>query len=155
MPGYLFAEHIRGSRISFDVVQSIKEVFRVSHTAAAIRYVNFCEYPVILACYGRSGRKWYHKSKQVPEYFYPVRSISKLSPGYRQSLSGYNGHREHEVDADLWIDAAGAESYEVMEVVWPVSRDTVMVFVWWKNERQIIDYGDEEEAVEFKEPTFK
>lgn len=155
MPEYLFDEHIRGSKISFDVIQSIKEAFRVSHTAAAIRYVNSCDYPVILACYGRSGRKWYHKSKQVPEYFYPVRSISNLSPGYQQSLLTNNVHQEHEVDADLWVDAAGAENYEVMEVVWPVSSETIMAFVWWKDKSQIIDYDAQDEAIEFKEPAFK
>lgn len=155
MPKYLFTEHTRGSRISFDVIRSIRDAFQVSYTAASIQYVNFCEYPVILACYVKSSRKWYHKSKQVPEYFYPVRSINRLSPGYQQCLFARPGQREFEVDADLWIDAAGAENYEVTEVVWHATPDTIMVFIWWKDESQIIEFESAENAIEDHEPTFK
>ena len=155
MPEYLFSQFIRGSEISFDVILSIKETFGVSLTAAAIRYVNSCDFPVLLACYGPSGRRWYHKSKQVPQYFYPVRAVSKLSPGYRQVLAQDAKYLTNEVDADLWIDARGAEDYEVMEVVWPISRDSLMVFVWWADEGQIVDYGEDEEEVEIPEPTFR
>lgn len=151
MPGYLFSNHISGSSISFDVIQSIKKAFCVSLTAAAIRYVNFCDYAVILCCYGNKGRKWYHKSKFVPEYFYPVRSINKSSPGYQNALSSTDTYTAHEVDADFWIDSRGAENYEVMEVVWPIGRGEFMVFIWWNDDSHIKD-DDEEEIIEI--PTY-
>ncbi|MFK5949120.1 MAG: ImmA/IrrE family metallo-endopeptidase [Methylococcales bacterium] len=143
MPGYLFSKHIRGSTISFDVILSIKESFQVSLTAAAIRYVNFCDFAVILCCYGRNGRKWFHKSKFVPEYVYPVRSIDKSSPGYQEALSGKNKHITHEVDADTWIDSRGAENHEVMEVVWNIGDGNMMVFIWWQN----VDHLDDSEEI--------
>ena len=134
MPSYLFSKHIKNSTISFDVILSIKEAFHVSLTAAAIRYVNFCDFAVILCCYGEQGRKWFHKSKYVPDYFYPVRAINKSSPGYKCALSARDGYMAHEVDADVWIDNRGAEDYEVMEVVWPIRRNEFMVFIWWKDD---------------------
>ncbi|WP_084639079.1 ImmA/IrrE family metallo-endopeptidase [Haliea salexigens] len=155
MPEYLFARFIRGADISFDVIQSIKEAFGVSLTAAAIRFVNSCDYPVILACYGPNGRRWYHKSKQVPQYFYPVRVISHESPGFCRILSNNEKYEAHEVDSDIWIDALGAEKYEVMEVIWPISRDSFMVFLWWADESQIVDQIEEEEKVDIVEPTFR
>jgi len=154
MPGYLFTEHISGSEISFDVIMSIKESFRVSLSAAAIRYINFCDYPALVASYNAKGRRWYHKSKFVPDYFYPVRTINKLSPGYQNTLSTYKYSNPHEVDADMWIDINKSEEYEVMEVVWKVSKSEIMVFIWWKNIDQIDDFEELEEAIEIVKPRF-
>ena len=144
MPSYLFSKHIRGRNISFDAILSIKEAFHVSLTAAAIRYVNFCDYAVILCCYGEHGRKWFHKSKYVPEYFYPVRAINKSSPGYKRAISASDGYIAHEVDADVWIDIKGAENHEVMEVVWPIGKNEFMVFIWWQDDSHISDDYDNE-----------
>jgi len=148
MPSYLFAPHIQGSDVSFDVIESIRQTFAVSLSAAAIRYVNFCQYPVILACYSSTRRMWYHKSRLVPHWFYPVRAIDKSSPSYAHALRGDLTPLVGLVDADTWIDAPQSENYEVMETVWATGRGTYKAFIWWENEEHILrsDEDNEDEA---------
>lgn len=138
MPTYLFEKHVRGSQISFDVILSIKDAFNVSLTAAAIKYVNYCEYPVLLMCYKAGNRKWYHKSKFVPDHFYPVSRLDSSSGAYKTARENF-ADKNFQVDADTWIDAKGAEGYEVREASWMISSDEVMVFVWWDDESHILD----------------
>jgi Zn-dependent peptidase ImmA (M78 family) len=138
MPNYLFEKHIKGSKISFDVILSIKEAFKVSLTAASIKYVNNCDFPVLLVCYKAGKRTWYHKSKYVPDYFYPVNSLDRNSGAYQTAL-GIGQYNTNLVDADTWIDTKSAENYEVNETSWRISDDEIMAFVWWEDESFVMD----------------
>jgi len=140
MPHYLFSRHIAGSDVSFDVIRSVKNIFNVSLTAAAIKYVGSCGFPVLLVSYKSGRRGWYHRSTEVPEHFYPVRELDRNSAAYR-TLIGKPDSGSTLCDADIWIDAQGSEDYEIREVSWKVSDDEVMVFLWWENESHIIDHS--------------
>ena len=94
----------------------------------------FCEFPVIHCCYGPSKRKWFHRSKYVPDYFFPVRAMPKTISGNDFSHSQQTSQTPVEVDADVWIDVNGAEQHEVIQVIWPIGRSEKMVFIWWKDD---------------------
>jgi len=141
IPNYLIEKYIDKHSVSFETVQALKNAFDVSYTAAAIRYINFCDYPVILACYHKNtGRKWFHRSKEVPKYFYPVKNVDASSPGFRKLNNSTKQRQPNEVDANTWVDYRGSFHHEVMEVLWPISNDMFMVFIWWENEEQLIGY---------------
>jgi hypothetical protein len=141
MPNYLVLNLIKGNDISLSNILSIKDAFDVSFTAAAIKYIDICDFPVILACYHyERGRRWFHRSKQVPESFYPLNVFDQTSPGYSDISKSNNNYTSREVDANTWVNYRGSENHEVMEVVWPISDYEFMVLFWWHDEEQIIDY---------------
>jgi len=141
MPSYLVSAQLKNTEFSLEIILSIKDSFNVSLTAAAIKYVDMCDYPVVLACYNQPrGRKWFHRSKQVPETFFPKYHVDQTSPGYINLTLNKTSYVSREVDACTWVDYKGSEEHEVMEVVWKVSDSDFMVLFWWHNEEQIIDY---------------
>jgi hypothetical protein len=72
MPEYLIRPAMRTyPKICFETVRSIAGLFDTSTTAAAIRLVEGRYFPAVLVCHGLHGRKWFARSPDVPDRWFP------------------------------------------------------------------------------------
>jgi hypothetical protein len=74
MPEYLLRP-VAGAhkRITFEAVHAIGEVFDTSRTATAIRLVEGNYFIGCLVCHSPQGRKWFTRSPDVPDRWFPAR----------------------------------------------------------------------------------
>jgi hypothetical protein len=72
MPGYIFDPLARAHpKLTFKTVNAISELFDTSVTATAIRMVESGHSPALLVCHGPKGRKWFTRSPNIPERWFP------------------------------------------------------------------------------------
>lgn len=66
MPRFLFDPLAEAMQPSFTSIDKLANEFRVSRTAAAIRYVQKSQKALLLFQYAQTGHRWFVKSDRVP-----------------------------------------------------------------------------------------
>jgi len=116
MPWYLFKPRLgQAKHVDLAVLEEMRSVFDVSLPATAIRIVDASIEPVIIACYDHSGRRWFHRSKDVPDRWWPVKQLDPDT--YAADVLAGKRERTHmsSVGADAWFDRDGISEYEMKE----------------------------------------
>ena len=145
MPRFLFEPRARRGAVTIDTVQLLAQEFQTSLIATAIRVAELCGRPALVACYDKTGRRWFRRSRDLPAAFWPVRELQPDSEAYdllsREARAGAKS-RPSLTPADLWIDQKDAGDYGVIEQSVVIADGTVLTLLWWKNERQIVELDD-------------
>jgi Zn-dependent peptidase ImmA (M78 family) len=145
LPGKMVEKAARGMPLTFASARELSEVFTTSLVATALRLVELGTLPGMLICTERAGRKWFVRSPLIPDTMWPVRTPGSGSVAYRLLAGAVSSSGAPEVvDADDWIDHPDAKRYEVVEDSRQVSDGLVMTMLWWRNEAQILAFGDDE-----------
>ena len=135
MPNHILSRYLDNIDITTDSVNYLSNVFDVSLTSTAIRFVEVSSYPCMIVCWDKSGnRKWFSRNTLVPDYIWPQAKIMQPSEAFVLS----NGL---EVDANKWINHEDSEDYSVIESVFSNSYD-VFSLIWWKDESYLNIYQD-------------
>jgi hypothetical protein len=145
LPAGMFRALSKGLPITFETVQNLAAIFKMSLSATAIRLVEYGSYPAMLICCGADGRLWFAASSTVESRLWPVDQPGQWT--HAAALLSGNSRPEgpHDVRADQWIKNFRAEQYWVKEdsILW--SGGTALSLIWWENERQLIDLDNFEE----------
>ena len=99
-----------------ETVRAISEVFDTSITATAIRLVKTKNFSAVLVCHGMNGRKWFTRSPEVPDRWFPRRDLcpeSFVLDGLVQDKPDDRFPRK--IGADAWFDRWDSGRYEVHE----------------------------------------
>jgi hypothetical protein len=117
MPGYLFRPIARQhAKLSFRTIDAIATIFRTSMTATAIRLVESGHAPSLLICHGPAGRKWFTRSPDVPEKWFPRDALDADSFAFGVQFGGKpDDPMPRRVGADAWFDRWEASRFEVQE----------------------------------------
>jgi hypothetical protein len=143
MPSYLFAPIARSlGRPSMSVVRKLAKLFNTSQTATAIRLVEISELPLLLADYGKSGRRWFARSLPVSNKWMPNIEVSPEScafdmiygnaPGILPPRSG---------SASRWFSRDDASRFEVVEDSLRVTANEVLTLLAFKNSHEFMQYS--------------
>lgn len=145
LPRKVLESHARGLPGTFETVRRLGKIFETSLTATAIRLVELGSCPVIIVCNERGGRKWFARSKLVPE---ELRLVVSPGPGSiaAQIFDGTASAKGPEtVDADDWISHPDASEHCLIEDSMLLSNGLVLTMLWWKNEAQILALDEEDD----------
>lgn len=145
MPQSLFEPRARAGGITVDTAEALADEFNCSLTAASVRLVQLGGRPAMVTCYDRSRRRWFLRSPEVPDAFWPVRDLQRDTEAFDLLKAGARpGSRSRPsfTPAELWIDRRDAGDYGITEQSIVVDEDVVLTILWWKNERQIVDYDE-------------
>lgn len=128
LPNYLFRPMLREfSRLNFNVIRKVADIFDTSITATAIRFIQSGDYPCILICHGHKGRRWFTRSSLVPARWFPRDDLQPESLAF-DVLFGKkpNDSRPSCVSADTWFDRYDAQKFEIYEQTYRISDDEVL-----------------------------
>jgi Zn-dependent peptidase ImmA (M78 family) len=142
MPWYLFDPLLgQAKKVDLQLLEHMQRTFDVSPAATAIRIADANVEPVIIACYGQDGRHWFHRSKDVPDRWFPVDTLDP--EGYAADVVAGKRERTHmsPIGADAWFDAEGIREYEVKEQSIRLSDGTALVILRITEEAMLEDYG--------------
>lgn len=141
MPHYLFDPVSRSfANLTFETVRQVAEIFTTSLTATAIRLVERSHFCAFLMCHGVNGRKWFVRSKDVPERWFPRNDLDPESHAFDVLFKEQvkNG-RAKTVGAQAWFNRREAERYEVTEETIRTGPDEILSLILLEDEEMLED----------------
>jgi len=142
MPPEMFEKESHGKAITFDVARELSDIFLTSLTATAIRLVRHGSFPAILVYLLNGKRKWFIRGDGVPERLWPLEK-PRSATAAADLLKGEGEQGAISIQADGWIDHPRSKWYEVVEHSIRISSTGLLSFIWWKDERQLLELEEE------------
>jgi Zn-dependent peptidase ImmA (M78 family) len=142
MPWYLFKPMLgQAKHVDIALLEEMHRTFDASLPATAIRIAEANVEPVIVACYDGLGRRWFKRSKDVPDRWFPVDKLDDDT--YAAEVLADRRDRTHmsTVGASAWFDADGIEEYEMKEQSLRLGDRKVLVILRITDEAMQADYG--------------
>ena len=143
LPRYLFVPISRQyGDANFRMVRELGNLFDASLTATAIRLVESRHSPTVLVCHDPKGRKWFTRSRDVPERWFPRHELDSESFAF-DLLSGLGPEQSYPrlIGADAWFDRDEAQRYELYEHSVRTSSDDILTLLILTEEGMLEDWG--------------
>lgn len=131
LPAYIFRPIARAyPKADFQTVRAIADTFETSRTATAIRLVEARHFVACLVCHGLRGRKWFTRSPEVPDRWFPREDLAADSFAFTILNGGADEDRfPRKIGADAWFDRWDADRYEVHEQTIRTGVDEILTLV--------------------------
>jgi IrrE N-terminal-like domain len=131
MPGYLIEPIARAHpKLTFQAVRAIADIFATSLTSTAIRLMDIRHTPAVVVCHGPHGRKWFTRSPDVPDRWFPQDNLDSESFAFGILFGGAHDDRTpHKIGADAWFDRWDAERFEVLEQTIRTASDEILTLI--------------------------
>lgn len=134
LPTYLFRPLARQFRHStLEAVDSLSDTFDVSITATARRFIDWGPEPAMLVCHTAKGRKWFHRSRDIPPRWFPRDDLDAESVAFEVLQGRCRRSRRTLTGADAWFDRREADRFEVYEQAIRVVEGEVLTLVVLKD----------------------
>ncbi len=143
LPDYLLIPIIGGiDDFTWETVRGVANEFRTSLTATAIRMMESNEFPSILLSYEGTKRKWFIRTSQVPERWFPRDCLEPDSITYK-IMKGEEPLSEEpfDVPADTWFEFQENDEYEVSEQSICVAKNEVLSILVFNDEQMLEEKG--------------
>lgn len=131
MPSALFNPAVAATkRPGFAEIDEIAKAFDTSRLTTAIRLANINTLPVIVACFGKSGRRWHIAASDVPKRWWLRDAVEQESFTYDLLQDGKTCARLGKQSADVWFTNDDAGEYEVLEQCIQSTGGTALVLIY-------------------------
>ena len=135
MPTVLFTNMVRGKRLNLRLIEEIASYFKVSLTAAFIKYSRVGQFPMMVIYIGGGIIKWKMPSTDFPFKYLPYGS---KVPAWTVAGDFFNGKKLEskpvQVEAIEWFPEdyklKDNKSWRLWEQCYQVSSDGLMVCLW-------------------------
>lgn len=138
LPKYLFEPLINNmSEISYDSIKNIASAFRTSITSTALRVVDCASDPLILVCHGSNGRKWFRRSSDVPQRWFPSDEIGPNSDALSVLYGKQKVSKRGLISATEWFDRSEAGHYDIIEQSFQCIQGEVLTLLIFTDDRML------------------
>ena len=121
-------------KVSFQAVEALRKEFKTSITATAIRLVEHGPEPAMLVCHTTKGRKWFNRSRDVPQRWFPRDELDVYSDAM-EVLCGRAGRGNRSlIGADAWFDRWSSKEYELYEETRRISDNEILTLLVFKDD---------------------
>jgi hypothetical protein len=144
MPRYLFDPTARAyPKLNFKTVTALAGIFDTSLTATAIRLVEGGHTAALLFCHSSAGRKWFTRSPDVPERWFPKDTLDADSFAFGVLYGGnVDDAMPRKIGADAWFDRWEAADYEVHEQTVRTGDDEILTLLLIGDPRMLEDQDE-------------
>lgn len=117
MPSSLFRGALAAhKKLSWKIVREVAKEFRSSPLATVLRIVELNVAPMLFVCLEQGKRRWFRRSRDVAEAWFPKESPDPESYAFDLSFDAKKlAAGPHKVEADAWFDRWNANRFEVVE----------------------------------------
>ncbi|HEY9100338.1 MAG TPA: ImmA/IrrE family metallo-endopeptidase [Thiobacillus sp.] len=145
MPWYLFSpKSLVIKKPSFGEIKNLADIFKTSFTATAIRYVESNTSPVMIVCHGRNGRKWFKRSRDIPERWFPRDELDADSYAFDVLFGDKGDHAPALIDASAWFDRREAERYEMREQTVSIGNGEILTLLLITDEEMLAEISNKQ-----------
>ena len=120
-------------KVSFQAVEALREEFKTSITATAIRLVEHGPEPAILVCHTAKGRKWFNRSRDIPQKWFPRDELDAYSDAMDVLYGRAERGNRSLIGADAWFDRWDAEKYEPYEETRRIADGEILTLLVFKD----------------------
>lgn len=139
MPRYLFEPMANETgKCSFKVVDELRNEFKTSITATAIRLAEFGPEPAILVCHTRKGR-WFHRPNRIPDRWFPQDELDADSYAFEVLYGQEKSSRRVLMGAEAWFDRWFAKKYQIYEETRQITDGEILTFLILKDDAMLDD----------------
>ena len=143
LPSYLLLPIARKHpRLTLKMLRETAGRFDTSLTATGIRLVETGHTPTVLVHHTRAGRKWFVRSPDVPDRWFPRTDLDADS--YAFDLLHGQGEEQafpRKIGAAAWFDRDEADRYEVQEQSFKVAEGEIVTVLTLTDEEMLVDRG--------------
>jgi Zn-dependent peptidase ImmA (M78 family) len=139
LPVSMFRPRCKGKEVVFDTVKALAAEFETSITATVVRLVQHGWLPAMLLYVVNGKRKWFIGDPDLPKQIWP-HEVPKPATVTAELMHRHCYSGPEAIQADGWIEHPQSKWYEVVEDVFQLSPSTFLTLLWWKNERQLLDF---------------
>ncbi len=144
LPKYIFNEVAKDfSQPTFNTIFSIADIFDVSKTCTAIRYVEYGNFPCMLVCYTQNGRKWFRANKDIPRKLFPNDQLDHETEAIEVLFGKKDKTNRITSPGDAWFNWWKADRYEVYEETVQLTAGETLTLLTWKNEEMLAEAADD------------
>lgn len=116
MPRYLFLPSLAAHhRPSFEAIDALASDYATSRLATALRCLDLAEWPVMLVCHGKGGRRWFKRSPGIPDHWFPREDLDASSRALTVLFDDIERSRPQVIGADSWFDRRDAARFRLTE----------------------------------------
>jgi Zn-dependent peptidase ImmA (M78 family) len=117
LPNYLLVPRLQKlKKVTLASARELSDEFCASRTATLLKMTLSNDFPMIIACYNKTKRRWFEGAPMIQPWWLPVKALD------RQTFAAdmlFNGAAEQnfprKMPADAWFDFKGADRSEVTE----------------------------------------
>lgn len=145
MPEHIFMPSADNLEMSFKSVRFLKEEFRTSIMATAIRLIKYGSFPAIFAWYNsKTGKRInFVRCPDIPTILWPHMDLHHESYAMellcRKQIDSGGPRRIHAIK---WFNTKNAFDHDVYEHSIKGFGDTILTILWWKDESMIDELTD-------------
>jgi Zn-dependent peptidase ImmA (M78 family) len=128
LPNYFLIPRIQKlKRVTLAAAREVSDEFCASLTATLLKMTLSNEFPIVIACYNKTTRRWFERAPMIQPWWFPVKVLD------RQTFAAdmlFNGATEEnfprKMPADAWFDFKGADRFEVTEQSFPLPDEEIL-----------------------------
>lgn len=143
LPEMMFAAKAKNLAMTFATVRDLADTFTMSLTATAIRLVEFGSFPAVLVCSDRERRRWFKRGPDVPDVLWPHDRVTPRTAAHDLLHGKALPSGPVDVCADGWFGYRNSDRYAIREDTVRITDEYVLSLLWWKDERQLLDLGED------------
>lgn len=138
LPPFLFEPLARQiGRTTFKAVDDLREEFKTSLRATAIRLVEHGPEPAMLVCHAKNGRQWFNRPAQIPDKWFPQEQLDGQSYAMDVLYGKVERSRRVLIGADAWFDSREAQRYQLYEESCVASHGEILTILVFKDEEML------------------
>ena len=143
IPGYLLRPLVKSHpKLTFQVVQAVCDAFDTSVPASAIRLIESRLFSAMVVCHGPGGRKWFARSPDVPDRWFPRDDLDPDSFAFDVLFGqAQDDCIPRKIGVDAWFERWEAERYEMLEQTRRTAPDEILTILSITEEKMREDYA--------------
>lgn len=117
LPNYLLSPRLRRvKRPTLAAAREIAEEYSASLTATLFKMTALNRFPIIIACYNKTKRRWFERSPMLQPWWFPLHSLDRAT--FAADMLFNEAAEENfprKMPADAWFGFKGCDRFEVEE----------------------------------------
>ncbi len=117
LPNYLLIPRIHKlKRVTLAAAREVSDQFCASLTAALLKMTLSNEFPMVIACYNKTKRRWFERAPMIQPWWLPLRALDRQT--FAADMLFNEAAEENfprKMPADAWFDFKRSDRFEVTE----------------------------------------
>jgi Zn-dependent peptidase ImmA (M78 family) len=117
LPNYLLIPRIQKlKRVTLTAAREVSDEFCASLTATLLKMTLSNKFPMAIACYNKTKRRWFKRAPMIQSWWLPLRALDRQTFAADMLFSGAAEENfPRKIPADAWFDFKGSDRFEVTE----------------------------------------
>jgi Zn-dependent peptidase ImmA (M78 family) len=117
LPNYLLIPRIQKLKgVTLIAAREMSDEFCASLTATLLKITLSNQFPMVIACYNKTKRRWFERAPMIQPWWHPLRALDQQT--FAADMLFNDASEENfprKMPADAWFDFKGSDRFEVTE----------------------------------------